>query len=176
MSEEISTVATDAYLPTGTWTVDSTASRIGFAAKHMWGLAKVKGEFERTRGVLTVGASAMDAELTIDAASLNTGNKRRDQHLRSADFFGAAAYPEIRFEASAVTYRPGGLTIAGDLQIGESRLRLHLPVEVYGGIDQLTLTTRAVLNRELVGLGWNRLGMIGSEASVDLELTLTRDS
>lgn len=115
---------------------------------------------------------SVDAQLTIDASSLNTPNKRRDWHLRSADFFGVDEHPAIRFEASAVTYRPGGLTIAGDLHIGEARLRLHLPVDVYEEIDQLVLRTHAVVSREHVGLGWNRLGMIGRE----VELTLTRDA
>jgi polyisoprenoid-binding protein YceI len=90
------------------------------------GPGKGGGEFELVRGVLAVGPDAIGAELTIDATSLNTGNKRRDRHLRSADFFGADKYPEIRFETAAVTYRHGGLAIGGDLRIGESRLRLHL--------------------------------------------------
>jgi polyisoprenoid-binding protein YceI len=176
MFEELSPVGADEQLPTGTWKVDNNASHVRFEVKNLWGLATVRGEFERVRGVLAVSPDSIDAQLTIDAASLNTRNKRRDEHLRSADFFGVAQYPEIRFNASSVTYRPGGLTIAGDLHIGESRVRLDMPVDVYEELDALLLRTRAVVTRERVGLGWNRLGMIGSEAAVQVELMLIRDA
>jgi polyisoprenoid-binding protein YceI len=175
MPKELPYVAVGERLPTGVWRVDDSASHVGFEIKNLWGLATVSGEFEDVRGVLTVGASSVDAELTIDASSLNTQNERRDKHLRSADFFGVELYPEIRFETSSATYRPGGLTIAGDLRIRESRLRLYLPVDVYDQLDQLVVRTRTVVSRALVGLGWNRLGMIGNAASVKVELTLTRE-
>ena len=176
MSHELSPVTTDERLPMGTWKVDDSASHVRFEVKNLWGLAVVRGDFERVGGTLAVGPNSVDAQLTIDTASLNTQNKRRDKHLRSADFFGVEQHAEIRFEASSVTYRPGGLTIAGDLYIGESRLRLHLPVDVYEELDQLVLKTRAVVSRERVGLGWNRLGMIGSEAVVRVELAMTLDA
>jgi polyisoprenoid-binding protein YceI len=175
MPEELSSVATSERLPMGVWKVDDSASHVAFAIRNLWGLATVRGEFDHVRGVLTVGEGSLDGELTIDASSLNTHNKRRDKHLRSADFFGVEQHPELRFETSAVTSRPGGLTIAGDLHIRESRLRLHLPVDVYDEIDQLVFRTRTVMSPELVGLGWNRLGMIGSEAAVSIELTLARE-
>lgn len=54
--------------------------------------------------------------------------------------------------------------------------RLHLPVDVYEEIDQLVLRPHAVASREHVGLGWNRVGMIGREAAVNVELTLPRDA
>lgn len=176
MSEELSPITTDEHLPAGTWKVDDSASHVKFEIKNLWGLSRVRGDFERVRGVLAVSPDSVDARLTIDASSLNTRNERRDKHLRSGDFLGVEQYPEIRFESSSVTYRPGGLTIAGDLHIAGSRLRMQLPVDVYDEIEQLVLRTRTVVSRERVGLAWNRLGMIGSEAAVEVELTLTRDA
>lgn len=176
MTEEIATVASNREFPPGTWVVDDTTSRVGFEVGNLWGLAKVRGEFELVRGVLAVGPGSVDAHLTIDASSLNTHNKRRDLHLRSGDFFDADRYPEILFEISSVAPGPGGPTVSGDLRVGESRLPLSLPLQVSEGADRLAVRTSTVIPRELVGLGWNRLGMIGGEAVVSVELALTRDA
>ena len=71
---------------------------------------------------------------------------------------------------------PGGPTVTGDLRVGESRLPLSLPLHVSEGADRFTVRTSTVIPRERVGLGWNRLGMIGGEAVVNVELALTRDA
>ena len=71
MTEEIATVASNREFPPGTWVVDDTTSRVGFEVGNLWGLAKVRGEFELVRGVLAVGPRSVDAHLTIDASSLN---------------------------------------------------------------------------------------------------------
>ena len=96
-------------------------------------------------------------------------------HLRSADFFGVEQHPEIVFETSSATSDPDGLTMTGDLYIAGSRIQLSLPVEVDERADRLTVSASTPISRELVGLAWNRLGMIGSEATVEVELTLTRN-
>jgi YceI-like domain len=92
--EELSPAAIDEQLPTGTWKVDDDVSRVRFEVKHLWGLATVRGEFERVRGMLAVSPDSIDAQFTIDAASSNTRNERRDKHLRSAGFLvaGSAAH------------------------------------------------------------------------------------
>ena len=176
MTEEIATVAPTHEFPLGTWVVDDTASHVGFEVGNLWGLAKVRGEFELVRGALAVSAGSVEAHLTIDASSLNTHNKRRDKHLRSADFFDADRHPEIRFEISSVAPGPDGPAVTGDLRVGESRLPLSLPLQVSEGADRLAVRTSTVIPRELVGLGWNRAGMIGGEAVVTVELALTRDA
>ena len=81
MTEEIAAVAANRQLPPGTWAVDDTASRVGFEIGNLWGLAKVRGEFELVRGAVAVGPGSVDAHLTIDASTLNTHNERRDKHL-----------------------------------------------------------------------------------------------
>lgn len=175
MYEEISATAASGQLAPGTWAVNDTVSHVRFEVGNLWGLAKVRGEFKRVRGRLAVGPDSVDGQLTLDASSLNTGNKRRDEHLRSADFFGVEHHPEIRFETSSVTSESGGLIVTGDLLIGDARLPLSLPVEVYGATDDLVLSAKALIAREHVGLGWNRLGMIGGDALVNVELTLIRE-
>src|ERR1700756_2152871 len=117
-------------IPDGVWSVDRETSEIGFQVNGMWGLQTVRGQFGSFDGRLDVQEGRAGGELTIDSASLDTELKKRDQHLRSEAFFDVEHHPQIRFTTTAVTARPGGLTVSGDLIIGSSRVRLDVPVEV----------------------------------------------
>ena len=92
-------------LPDGVWTVDPQRSEIGFAVKDMWGLRIVRGAFGAYDGSLTVRGGGATGELTIEAGSLDTGQSRRDRHLRSPAFFDVERHPRIVFTATAVTPR-----------------------------------------------------------------------
>jgi hypothetical protein len=94
------------------------------------GLRTVRGVFGAYDGSLEVRAGGVAGVLTIEAASLDTANDRRDRHLRSPAFFDVEHHPRIVFRATAVTARDGGLTIEGQLAIGSSRVRLEIPVDV----------------------------------------------
>jgi len=161
-------------LPEGFWKVDPERSEIGFAVKSM-GLITVRGVFHEYAGSLGVREGGADGELTIEAASLDTRNKRRDKHLRSSDFFDVERHPRIVFTATAVTARDGGVTVAGDLVIGSTRLRLELPVNVEpsaGGA--VRLEGRTTVPRAAAGLDWNWLGMVGRDATLHARLVLER--
>ena len=99
----MSITTTDTIVPTGTWSVDPAHSKIGFAVKHM-GIATVRGEFTEFAGTLEIGEDLSSAKIsgTVTAASVDTNEPQRDEHLRSADFFDVARYPELRFESTAV--------------------------------------------------------------------------
>jgi polyisoprenoid-binding protein YceI len=159
-----------------TWTVDVEASQIRFKIRNMWGLATVKGTFDRFEGGLTVEAGTIHATFSVDAASLNTENKRRDGHLRSAEFFDVEQHPRIGFEVSSVAPSESGLTITGDLLIRDSRLHVSLPVDVYDNADRLLLRTTTAVSREAAGLGRNRMGTIRGDAAVHIELTLVQET
>ena len=75
------------------WTVDVEDASAGFAVKTFWGLATVHGRFDRFDGSYEVGPDGPKIELTIDAGSLDTGNKTRDKHLRSTEFFRVDEHP-----------------------------------------------------------------------------------
>src|SRR6478752_2290741 len=96
------TPTTGELLPEGTWTVDSDVSAVAFAVRGMWGLDKVRGSFGDYRGTLVAHPRGSRGELVISAASLDTANAKRDEHLRSADFFDVERHPEIVFTTSAV--------------------------------------------------------------------------
>lgn len=159
----------------GVWNVDPQRSDIGFAVKAMWGLATVRGSFGAYEGSLTVRAPAVTGELAIDAYSLDTGNTRRDRHLRSQDFFDAERHPRILFTVIAVTPSDRGLTIAGELQIAITRVPLRLSVEIEQTSDgALHLHGTTVISRTAAGLAWNALAMIRDDASLQVRLTLTQ--
>ena len=120
----MSATASSAVVPTGTWSVDPAHSKVGFAVKHM-GIATVRGEFTEFEGTLEIGEDLSSARAygTVKAASVDTSEPQRDEHLRSADFFDAETYPELKFESTEIkalddeTFRiTGNLTLHGVTQ------------------------------------------------------------
>jgi polyisoprenoid-binding protein YceI len=174
MSTQRQDAPSDLGLPVGIWNSEPAASRLEFAVKTMWGLATVKGRFEHFHGQLEVKPDGARAELTIEAATLDTGHSKRDTHLRSADFFDAANHPTLSFEAAAITPRSDeDLTIAGDLTVAGRQVRLQLPVRVTRGEHgRLHLSTTATVPREHAGMTWNRGGMIRGDINLIAELEL----
>ena len=161
-------------IPTGTWQVDPAASSLEFRVKTFWGLSTVTGTFSSYRGTLVVDEQGeATGELIVDVESLDTKNAKRDEHLRSPDFFHSERHPTIRFLSTAITARPGGLTIDGELHVGEKVARLQLPVTVVPAAEgRLRLQSTGSVPREHVGLLWNRAGMIRGDVllSGDIEL------
>lgn len=127
---------TKTSIPTGVWDVDPAHSKVGFAVKHM-GVATVRGEFREFQGTLEVGEDLSEARAygVVQAASVDTNQAQRDEHLRSEDFFGADANPELRFESTAIepidedTFR-----IVGDLTMNGVTREVELEVEL-GGVE-----------------------------------------
>jgi polyisoprenoid-binding protein YceI len=92
----------------GTWLFDPPHTAIRFIAKHV-GMANVHGRFEKFNGGIFIAERMEDShvEVTIDAASITTGNKTRDNHLRSADFLDVDNYPFVRFASDRFVHRNG---------------------------------------------------------------------
>jgi polyisoprenoid-binding protein YceI len=160
-------------LPRGVWHVDPRRSEIGFAVKMLGGLQTVRGVFRTYEGSLTAGPGGATGELTIEAGSLDTAQKRRDRHLRSPDFFDVDRHPRIGFAATGVTPRDGGLTVMGELAVGSSRVGLEIPVTIERSADgTLRLLGTTTVSRAASGLTWNWLGTVSDEAVLHAELTL----
>jgi polyisoprenoid-binding protein YceI len=152
-------MTTTTTLPTGTWHVDAGASEAKFSSRGMFGLANVKGTFESSEGELVVSAAGASGELRIQAASLDTKNKKRDEHLRSADFFDVVNSPVVRFTLADISpAADGSLIINGTLQIRDNKLPLQAPVEATEvSADRLRLHTTVSVDRDqpaLVGARW----------------------
>src|SRR3954471_14668694 len=85
-----------------TYTIDPVHSNVGFTIRHF--VSKVPGKFTKFNGTITVDReklAASSAEATIEIASVDTGNQKRDDHLRTADFFDAANFPTMKFKSKS---------------------------------------------------------------------------
>jgi polyisoprenoid-binding protein YceI len=143
----------------GTWQLDPQRSTIEFRARHFWGLATVQGHFDDYRGRLDLGADPA-IELTIDAASVQTGNPKRDRHLRSADFFDAENYPKLRFVSDSVIHDADTLKVHGRLFARDRSIALALDAHIRRIDDGLEIeAATTALHREL-GMSWSPLRMI----------------
>jgi polyisoprenoid-binding protein YceI len=162
-------------IPAGVWQVDPAASELGFGARGMFGLVPVHGHFRDFAGTLTVDDAGARGELTIQSASLDTHNKKRDTHLRSADFFHVDAHPLATFELTGVTATAGGVTVAGLLKIRDNALAIEAPAQVSTDeAGRLTIATALEVDRAAAGLGWSKLGMIKGKAKLSALVTLTK--
>ena len=165
-------------LPNGVWNVDTESSELGFSARGMFGLVPVHGHFGQFAGTLTVDGDGARGELTIQAATLDTHNAKRDAHLRSADFFDVEAHPVLAFELTDVKLGAAdGLSVSGVLRIRDTALAIESPVEATtAGSARLTLATALDVDRSAAGLGWSKMGMIKGKAHLSAKLTLTKQS
>ncbi len=168
--------ATTTELPTGIWKVEPTAGELGFGARGMFGLVPVHGHFTDFAGTLTVDDAGARGELRVQAASLDTHNAKRDEHLRSADFFDVEAHPTLTFELNAA--KPGAdgtVDVSGVLRVRDSALAVTAPVTVTAdGPNRLTLTTTVDVDRAAAGVGWSKMGMVQGKAHLSAKLTLTK--
>src|SRR4029078_7009386 len=113
------------------WSADGGRPQVHFAVKTFWGLLTVRGHFDRFSGSYEVGPDGAQVELTIDADSLDTGNAKRDEHLRSTDFFAVAEHPQVRFASARVRESGDGtLRVEGDLHAAGKVVALELDATV----------------------------------------------
>ena len=108
----------DAELSGGEWTLDTTASSIGFQAKAAFGM-KVNGRFGRHESTITVGSSVSESTVSANiwTDSVDTGIKLRDEHLRADNVFASATFPTLEFRSTAVVETPTGLNVSGTLRV-----------------------------------------------------------
>ena len=117
MASETQALLADGKLA-GSWTLDGAKSSVGLRSKSMWGMVKVKGVFSQVTGAAVISAAGeATGTITVTAASIDTGIKKRDEHLRSADFFDAAKYPDITFSATSVTLSGESAVVSGTLTV-----------------------------------------------------------
>ena len=160
------TVATPTTLPelSGTWTMDSSHTRVGFVARHAM-VTKVRGAFNEVEGTATVDGDDLtrsSATVTIKVASIDTRNAQRDEHLRSNDFLAIDEHPEITFVSTQVTPTgPASLDVTGDLTVRGVTRPVTVPFEFEGAATDPFGNLRAgfegsvSINRKDYGVSWN---------------------
>jgi polyisoprenoid-binding protein YceI len=147
------------------WRIDPERSSVEFHVRNLYGLQTVKGSFERYDGTLDLDARPA-IELTIEADSLNTSNARRDEHLRSADFFDAANHPTLRFESELVTVDHGRLDVRGELHAAGKSIPVELEGVMRADRGELELDATTWVDHRRLGMTWNRLGMMRSPSKL----------
>ena len=180
-------MSTATIAPTGTWNVDATHSRVGFAVKHL-GIATVRGTFKEFEGTLEIGDDLSSAKAygTVKTASVDTNEAGRDEHLRNADFFDAENHPEITFESTRIEATGDGqLQITGDLTINGVTNEVVLDAELGGtevdpwGNDRVGLEVTGQISRSDFGIKFNMaLGSgnmaVGDKVKLDLDISAVK--
>jgi polyisoprenoid-binding protein YceI len=175
--------ATSGAVQAETYHIDVTHSQVTFKVKHL-GISTVTGTFGVFEGSLDLDPESMTlsrAAATIDAACIDTGVEKRDEHLRSADFFDVAKFPQIVFVSRGIEQEGDGLTIAGDLTLHGVTKRIELAAEITGaatdpwGNERVAISASTAINRKDFGLGWNQVLetgglLVGEEVQIELEV------
>ena len=145
----------------GSWVLDGARSTFGLRSKSIWGMAPVKGAFSQVAGTGTVAADGgVTGTITVAAASIDTKNKKRDVHLRSADFFESDKYPDIVFTVTGVAPSGSGVTVTGQLTVRDQTRPVSFDAAVAAaGAGEVVLDAEVPFNRADFGLTWNQLGM-----------------
>jgi polyisoprenoid-binding protein YceI len=163
-------------LDAGAWSVDAETSHARFTAATLGGLVKTPGCFRSLSGDLTIEHDRAAGVLRIDASSIDTGNRLRDRHLRSRDFFGASKHPELRYELHTLTpLGPDTLRLDGQLTIAGTRTALPLDAELRVHSDQVVeISTRTEVDRVALGVR-GAPGMVPRTVELDIRVTLRRN-
>jgi polyisoprenoid-binding protein YceI len=172
-----------------TYEVDPAHSAASFAVKHMM-VSTVRGEFGKLTGAVVLDDADLkkaQIEATIDVSTINTRVAKRDEHLKSADFFDVAKFPTIVFKSTSVKrVSTGKYKVAGDLTMhGVTRpvvLDVDSPAKEMKdpfGNTARGATATAKLNRKDFGLNWNKAleaggVLVGDTVDVTIDLSLNR--
>ena len=162
----------------GIWRLEAAKSTVEFRARTIWGLVPVRGSFRAVEGEGEVAADgAVAGSLIIRADSLDTGNAKRDAHLRGKDFFDAENHPAIVVDVTGAD-RIGNarLRVSAELQVLGSRRPVAFDAAVLALSDSSAqLRAELVIDRHEFGLSWNQLGMVGRKVTALVVATFARE-
>ena len=176
-----------AQAPKEAWSVDKSHSNATFKVRHL--MANVSGSFKDFDADIQIdraNPANSSVEFTIQAASINTGNDNRDNHLKSPDFFDVAKFPTISFKSTAVKAKSKNLfDVTGNLTMHGVTKQVTLPVEFLGfgkdprGNEKGGFQIETVVNRKDYGIVWNRNldeggVLLGDDVKVTINLELNK--
>jgi polyisoprenoid-binding protein YceI len=166
------------------WKIDGSHTNVGFSVSHIF--TSVQGRFDRFDGTIVFDPKAPESAVvraTVEAASINTNNAKRDKHLRSDDFFDVEKYPTLSFEST------GGITemkdnrgkLAGNLTIHGVTKPVVFDVTFRGqgkdpwGNVRAGFAARVDINRKDYGLNWNEVLetgglLVGEEVEIQIDV------
>ena len=168
----MSTITTEQAIPTGTWTLDTVHSSVGYAVRHS-GVSLFKGtvdSFDAELGDGTIRGSA-------DVSSVTVNDENLQGHLLSPDFFDVERTPRVFFESTSIRRDGDELTVEGELEIRGVRQPVTLTGTIAGPVEgpageKIGLTLETVIDRTSFGMDWN-MELPGGGFILDNEVTLT---
>jgi len=182
-------LALPAFAFASTWTIDPDHSNVGFKIKHLM-ITNLKGTFDKYTGTVEINdkdITKSKVEFTVDTNSINTNVQKRDEHLRSADFFDVAKFPTMTFVSKKVAKAgKDKLKVTGDLTLHGITRQVVLDVEGPSveskdpmGAIRRGATASTKINRKDFGLVWNKAletgGVaVGEEVTITLEIEMIK--
>jgi polyisoprenoid-binding protein YceI len=173
------------------WQIDPMHSAAHFSVRHLM-ISNVRGEFTKLSGSAVINpadSSKSTVEVTIEAASINTREPQRDEHLRSADFFDVANHPTLTFRSERVEAQgPENFKLTGDLTIRGVTKQITFevegptaPVKDPWGNTRAGITASAKINRKDFGVAFNALTetgalVVGEEVKITIEAELIQQA
>jgi polyisoprenoid-binding protein YceI len=171
----------------GVYDLDAAHTHVGFFVRHLM-VAKVRGSFTSFSGTITIAEDPLQSsvDVSIDTASIDTRDRDRDAHLRSADFFDVEQFPTMRFKSTSMAPARGNRWVVdGELTIRDVTQAVRLDVEFEGvamdpwGGTRIAFEATTQIDREDFGLRWNQplaAGgvLVGREITIDIEAEAVR--
>ncbi len=163
------------------WAIDPSHSQITFSVKHL-GISTVRGSFKSIAGTIDASDDAIqNVNVKIDVESISTGDQKRDDHLRSADFFDVASFPEASFVLRNATRTGETINAQGELTLRGITKPVTLTGEIGGpakdpwGNTKVSATLSTKISRKEWGLTWNAAleaggVLVSDEVKLDLEV------
>jgi polyisoprenoid-binding protein YceI len=171
-----------------TYKIDPAHTRIGFAVKHMV-IATVRGNFKEFSGEIVYDEADItksSVNVKIMTASIDTDNEKRNNHLRSNDFFNAEEFPEITFVSKKIMESENGYVAVGDLTIRDVTKEVELPFEITGKLEteggtRIGIHAELEINRFDFNVKWDRTldtgGLVvGKEVKIEIDAELIASS
>ncbi len=172
-----------------TWKIDPAHTNVEFKVRHLM-ISWVKGVFTDVNGTVVINEADLagsTVKIQIATTSLNTNNKKRDDHLRSPDFFDATTYPVMTFVSKKVLVANGApIKIVGDLTIRDVTREVEFEIEDFSqtvtdpwGNTRRGATATIKINRKDYGLTWNKVleaggVVVGDEIRINLEVEMIK--
>lgn len=169
-----------------TYKVDADHSGVGFTIRHF--VSNVPGRFRDFDGVIKYdkqNPAASSVEFTVKAASIDTSNNDRDEHLRGADFFDVQKFPTLTFTSTKVAAKDADtLDVTGNLTMHGVTKQITIPVEVLGSVktpngEKAGFESSFTVNRKDYGIVWNRVldaggSVLGDDVKINIAIEANR--
>jgi polyisoprenoid-binding protein YceI len=171
----------------GTWVFDTSHSSVEFIARHLM-ISKVRGSFGAFTGKVDVAEpiTGSTVEVTIDAASITSGDENRDGHVRGEDFLDVERFPHLVFKGSGPRENGSGWILPGELTIRDVTRPVELEVDALGvitdpwGNEKAVFSAKTDIDREEFGVTWNAAletggVLVGPKVRIEIDVQLGRE-